>query len=224
MKKLYSTLFILVCFVGLSFAQNYDFGVIALDVPAPGANVDPSASDSMKITVENFGPALPTTDSITLVMLVDGIPTGFIYWVKFTGPFPTGATTQLGWDIDFGTLNIGTRSICWSIAMLNDTNSLNDSICANYNIMPTGIESMLGQGSNIFLSNGQLNVDVTNADIQGSSMLSVYNMAGKLIYSEESVGNGQVTSIINMSDQANGVYIVRLMSDGKLIESRKLLR
>ncbi len=224
MKKLYSTFFILVCFAGLSFSQNYDFGVTAITEPSPGANVDPSTSDSMKITVQNFGPDLPTTDSITMIMLVDGTPTTSIYWVKFTGTFPNGASAQFGWDVDFSTLNLGSRTICWTIFMLTDTNSANDTTCAVFNIMPVGIESVFGEESKIFLSNGRLNLDVTNSEIRGSTTISIYNMAGSLIYSEDIDGDGHVASTVNLSDHATGMYIVRLLSDGKLIESRKVMK
>ena len=227
MKKLYSTLLIIGCFLSLSFAQNYDFGVTAIVDPANGVNVDQNFNDTISVTVKNFGPTLPTTDSVMLRMLVDGMLTNVLYYITPAIPFPSGLSVTVGWLVNLGSLglSINSHSICWTIYMGSlDTNSANDTTCVSYNIIMTGIESALAQESKIFLSNGQLNVDVTNKQIKGSTALSVYNLAGSLIYSEEIDGDGHVASTVDLSNQSTGMYIVRLLSDGKLIESRKFMK
>ncbi|PCH91695.1 MAG: hypothetical protein COB85_08825 [Bacteroidetes bacterium] len=227
MKKLYSTLIVLVCFAGLSISQPYDFGVTAIVDPIDGSSLEQNFNDTMQITVFNFGPDLMTTDSVVLRLLVDGILTNVTYYIIPGFPFPSGVGATIGWQVDLASLglSLGSHSLCWTIYMGSlDTNSLNDSTCVSYTFTVTGIESALEEQSKIFFANGQLNIDVTNPKIKGSSMLSVYNMAGMLVFSEELTGNGQLTSRINLSNHSDGVYIFRLTSDGNLIESRKLLK
>jgi len=231
MKKLYSTVFIIACCASLTFSQSIDLGITAIIDPAPGASVDINYSDSIKFTLVNYGPAIAGTDTITFVWFVDGILQAALYSLQFGSTFPTSALATISAQVDFSQINnptitVGnTYSICFAVAMLGiDTNMSNDSACANYTITTTGLESIPGQKSNIFLSNGQLNVDVTHANIVGSSMLSVYNMAGTLIHSEEINGDGHIQSTIDLTNESHGVYIFRLLSDGKLIESRKLMK
>jgi hypothetical protein len=49
-------------------------------------------------------------------------------------------------------------------------------------------------------------------------------MAGRLVYAEDIGGNGSISSTIDLSSYATGVYVVRLVSKGRLIDTRKLLK
>ena len=107
----------------------------------------------------------------------------------------------------------------------NDVDNSNDSACATYTFtVPAGIGLTLGSKSSIFLNNGILNLNITHSDIVESTTLTVYNMAGRLVYAEDIGGNGSITSTVDLSSYATGVYVVRLVSKGRLIDTRKLIK
>ena len=229
MKKLYISILAVAFSFNIASSQTFDVGVTAILDPAPGSTVASTFNDTMTFMLQNFGDTIFTGTDILFGVLVDGVlmPTG--YTLPLGVDFPPNTAALVTGVVDLASLNLndGIHTVCISTANLTDVNLANDSACGNYTISgtpPVGIESILGQKSAIFLSNGQLNVDVTNANIVGSASLTVYNMAGILIYSEELSGNGQVTAIADLSDQATGVYVVRLLSNGQMIEARKLMK
>lgn len=52
--------------------------------------------------------------------------------------------------------------------------------------------------------------DVLNVDLEQSSLIRLYDIAGRIVY-EDSKGKGR--HIINISDLANGIYLVKMMHD-----------
>ena len=228
MKKILLSIIALAFVINLGFSQGIDVGVTAMISPTPGSDMAMDFNGTMSFNLENFGPNIPNGDTLYLGMYFDGVIAPVGYTLELTSAFNTNDVILTSGPVDFSLLSnvtAGLKSICFRTAMITDTDLTNDSACAFYNILSgNGIASVLGEQSTIFLANGRLKIDVTNADIVGSSMLSVYNMAGTLIHSEEINGDGHIESTIDLTNESHGVYIFRLLSDGKLIESRKVMK
>ena len=205
-------------------------GVTSIDIPAPGSSIPTAYNDTLAFTVMNFGDPMPANDSLIIGIYVDGALqlNGFIY--ELPTLWPTSVAIQLLIIYDIGALSLtaGPHTICLTTLDINDVDLTNDSSCASYTITvpppPAGIGSALGSQSSIFLVNGQLNLDVSSSDISGSTAVTVYNMSGTLIHSENISGSGNLSAVIDLDDHAAGVYVVRLVSSGKLVEVKKLMK
>ena len=68
-------------------------------------------------------------------------------------------------------------------------------------------------------SNGQFNVTVSS--LQKSSSIEIYNSIGELVYSQKVI-NEQNT--IELTNEANGLYFVKVMSDGKIVGTKKIIK
>ena len=123
-------------------------------------------------------------------------------------------------------LGNGNHTFCFWIQMPGDIDNSNDTACATYTLVdPVGVETReVQEYSRIYFVDGQLRLDVCNSRILGFSTLSVFSILGREIYSEPLTGNGRLVSTVNFSQQPKGVYIIRIVSNGKLIDTRKLIK
>ena len=229
MKTLYTSLLALILTGNIAFSQGgLDLGVTGITIPAPGTSLLTTYSDTFAFKIFNFGDTLYAGDTLHLNMYLDGVmqPAGS-FSTLLVATWESQVELTVSASFNFGLLNIsaGTHSICMGFVNYNDVDNSNDSACATYTFtVPTGIGLTLGSKSSIYLNNGILNLNITHSDIVESTTLTVYNMAGRLVYAEDIGGNGSISSTVDLSSYATGVYVVRLVSKGRLIDTRKLIK
>lgn len=226
MKKRYTSLLALILTGNIAFAQP-DMGVTEITTPTPGSSILTTYNDTLAFKIKNFGDSLNIGDSLVITMFIDGVEAPGGYFLIMQQAWPTNDEYVLAGPVDFTSLNIsaGSHTICLTTDDADDVNHANDTACATYTFtVPTGIGLTLGSKSSIFLNNGILNLNITHSDIVESTTLTVYNMAGRLVYAEDIGGNGSISSTVDLSSYATGVYVVRLVSKGRLIDTRKLIK
>jgi len=237
MKKLYISIIVFAFSFSAAFSQM-DIGITTITNPAPGSTISATFNDTMEFYMQNFGPDIPGTDTVYVGFVIDNVAFPAIYSLPLGSTFPSNAVLIVTAVVDLSALNFsdGTHTICATTVTFpfppGDADLTNDSTCANYWVgappppppPPVGIESRIGSKSSIFLNNGTLNIDVANEDIVESTMLTVYSMSGALVHAEDIGGTGSISSKVNLSNQVTGVYVVRLVSQGKLIETQKLMK
>lgn len=68
-------------------------------------------------------------------------------------------------------------------------------------------------------NNGVFTVDIRH--LSGNENIEVFNVFGQLVYSQKAVNTG---TSIDISNQASGLYFVRITNDGLLIATQKMIR
>ena len=68
-------------------------------------------------------------------------------------------------------------------------------------------------------NNGQFNIIISSP--QKNTSIEVYNNIGVLVYSQKIV-NEQNT--IELANEATGLYFVKVMSDGKIVGTKKIIK
>jgi len=106
---------------------------------------------------------------------------------------------------------------------VTDANGCKDSICVTVTV--TGIDNVTANSAEIKVypnpNNGKFAVSITNYELPITN-LEVYNMLGEKVYSQFNIQ--QPAFSIDMSNQPNGVYMYRIISDtGDLLGQGKLI-
>lgn len=68
-------------------------------------------------------------------------------------------------------------------------------------------------------NNGVFTVEITQ--LSGSKFIEVVNVLGQLVYSQAAVNK---STSINISNQVSGVYFVKMVSDGQLMATQKIIK
>ncbi|MEM9024443.1 MAG: T9SS type A sorting domain-containing protein, partial [Bacteroidota bacterium] len=89
---------------------------------------------------------------------------------------------------------------------------------------PIGIEEEVAMGiEKIYFANEQLNIQL-NGQLQGATDFVVVSTSGQVVKSETANLSGVATNrIIDMSDVANGVYIINIAT-GDLTTSKRFVK
>jgi len=94
----------------------------------------------------------------------------------------------------------------------------------NFTVEGNAVETLTGDVliSNVY-PNPANQVAKLNYNLQGNSRLQcgVYDMLGKLVYNESVTGQGAIE--IPVKKLPLGTYFCRLILDGKLVETQKLM-
>lgn len=215
----------------LSHSQQVtDLGVTAILNPVPNTNVPNNFNDTLKFTIQNFGmTTISSGDTIPLSIEVDGL-IAIPVLLGIDSDFPPMAQANVDLvGIDLGAMGLpnGNHTVCISTAMPGDVDPANDSTCATYTLVdPTVIFESSNNWENIqvYFANDRLHFNVTHLEIEGRASISVYSVLGQEVFSGQLGANGHIAMSINVSDQPKGVYIVRIVSNGKLIDTRKVMK
>ena len=114
----------------------------------------------------------------------------------------------------------GDNSICYSIVQYNETPVTTDEgSCVTLNIkveIPTSISENTLESVKVYPNpvRNMLNID----NLSTEANISIYNMAGQLVISEQAVSG---TNSIDLSSLSAGLYIVR-MQDGNNVRTEKV--
>jgi len=86
----------------------------------------------------------------------------------------------------------------------------------------TAIEELDKYGITIYPnpSNGKFYIRCEEMFDEG--IISIIDISGRIVYTEKLIGNND--NLINISDQSNGMYLIRLNLEGKIIEGKILLK
>ena len=231
MRKIYLTLMM----VGLGFLISYsqltiDVGVTSIQSPAPNSSIPNNFNDTIQFVVQNFGTAtIGSGDTIPHVIELDGIfPVQTD--VVLSSDFPPGVQAIVSLvGVDLGALGLpnGNHTVCIRTEMPGDVDASNDETCATYTLVdPTVIDETGSDREDVkvYFVNDQLHFNVTHPEIEGSATVSVYSVLGQEIYSGPMGEQGRIMGSINIAGHPKGVYIVRMVSNGKLIGIQKLIK
>jgi len=161
-----------------------------------------SATASVSITQ-------PTAISITSHSTPDnghGVGTAKVTVSGGVGPYtylwtPGGKTTD-----SIGGLTKGTY--CCDV---KDANGCKDTLCVV--VKPTGIDGINDNSAQIVVypnpNNGQFTIE---SSVGGASSVEIYNILGEKVFTRN-LSTTKGTNTINVSNQPNGVYLYRIISD-----------
>ncbi|HOY30413.1 MAG TPA: CARDB domain-containing protein [Bacteroidales bacterium] len=108
----------------LSGTPQIDAAVTA--ILQPGTSLQEGASQSVQVTLENFG--ADTLTSMNLVYTLDGVTQATQPW---TGSLLPGATTNVTFSQTFVVPAAG-FTICAYVSLATDANHINDTLCMNF--------------------------------------------------------------------------------------------
>jgi hypothetical protein len=156
-----------------------------------------------------------TNDGVLFTVNTDGA--GFTDLLTFNsthGSDPVGGLT-----------NIGTT---W-YGMANEGGADNLGSVFRYSKQWTGIENINTQGTQLIAepnpANGKFTIQIVNGELKmiNETQVVIYNSLGEKVYSSPfTIHNSQFT--INLSNQPNGIYFYRALSDnGELLGEGKVL-
>jgi len=153
----------------------------------------------------------PTAIGITAVVTPDnghGVGTAKVTVSGGVGPYtylwtPGGKTTD-----SIGGLTKGTY--CCDV---KDANGCKDSICVFIKTTAEGIDGISDNSAQISVypnpNNGQFTIE---SSVGGASSVEIYNILGEKVYTRN-LSTTKGTNTINVSNQPNGVYLYRIVSD-----------
>nr|MBA3706236.1 PKD domain-containing protein [Bacteroidota bacterium] len=155
----------------------------------------------------------PATPTITANGTVLSAPAGFTYQWYLNGTLISGATAQTYTVTTNGNYTVD----------IKDTKGCSATSNA-YNFISIGIAGISETGGvNIYPNpaSGAIYIELPgkiNKEIQ----LTVYNLLGKIVYSETYVSNGQAQRV-NLTSQAKGAYFLRLQEGSEVIIRKIML-
>ena len=128
------------------------------------------------------------------------------------GAFPAYSTVTIGGNHLYGTTFEGGANDSGVIYRLNDS------------LVASGVNSIVANSGSISVypnpSNGQFTIQ--SSVVNGQSSVEVYNVIGEQVYSQSSIVHFPLS--IDLSSQASGVYLYRVVSDnGNLLGQGKLI-
>lgn len=239
MKKFILLLSIVACF-GIAKSQTVSLAAfyngseaftklnltLPYEIPSSGAGKISQLLSNPLVTVieitNNTENTMVAGDSIKIGMKYNGQPKiSYPYVLK--KDLKQDSSLQLMFDeyIIIGGLTIeGDNSICYSIVQYNETPVTTDEgSCVTLNIkveIPTSISENTLESVKVYPNpvRNMLNID----NLSTEANISIYNMAGQLVISEQAVSG---TNSIDLSSLSAGLYIVR-MQDGNNVRTEKV--
>lgn len=238
MKKIYFILLILMVSATIN-AQNLQIWTLNdVDVSGTEQNYTGSSADSLNTIIEKFKIKNISSSDIDVIIkkqyisVLPGTSNEFCWAGQCLPPIAMesgiltveAGATQAPFDIHYHSIGVvGTSTIQY--VAFNRANP-NDSVyfTVNYTVEPTTIENANGMVlvSDVY-PNPANNIAKLDFNLQTNQKLQcdVYDMLGKRVYSES--GNGQGAFEIPVRKLPQGTYFCRLILDGELVETQKLM-
>ena len=204
---------------------------VTLDKPAANDNIGAGIAFDWEITVKNeSSTALTTNDTITSIPLFNGSPIpsggGILGWYEMAA-IPAGGTMTFTHSMTLIGGTTGTVNTCAIVFLDGDTDTTNDMSCHDVNW-----DAAVGIGelheavieNNSFTSNGVYNVSLTNVFNHNVANVSIINLNGQVIMTEDlEINAGVVVGQINVGNLARGIYIVKFASPKGEIITEKVM-
>lgn len=238
MKKIYFVLLSLI-FAGMLNAQNLQILTLTdVDVSGTEQNYTGNITDSLNTIIEKFKIKNISSSDIDVIIkkryisVISGTSNEFCWAGQCLPPIAMesgiltveAGATQAPFDIHYHCKGIEGTSTVQYVAF-NRANP-NDSVYfnVNYTVEANAIENLSGDVliSNVY-PNPAYNSAKLDFNLQANQKLQcdVYDMLGKQVYSESATGRGAIEIPVRKLPQ--GTYFCRLILDGELVETQKLM-
>jgi len=214
-----------------------DLGVTGLTITSPASTEYISGSGNGVLAYEaefinNSTVDLPPNFAFPLEVEIDGdiisIPLSGpgVGWAAGTNSLFAGAAAQSP-----ETPNpVGSYDFCARTTLAGDPDNTNNEFCTGITVIlgpvPIGIEEEDAAAiNNVFYSDRQLTVNMSNTSDLGETMFVVMNTAGQYVTSDIVNFSGQATSTnkMDLSNVAKGIYILGVYSDEQMIARKKFV-
>jgi hypothetical protein len=205
-----------------------DFKIVAPAILA-GGTVGSNGEQITEMTV--------TLDNKGTITLPSGFAVPFNFYIQGGAPLAANAvlTTSLapGASQVFPVTNTavipflpegGAFSICASVVIANDIDATNNETCTDY-VSAVGIEEVANETalSALYFNNSDRTLQVTFGEhVSGNVTMLITNMSGQTLREVNVRANGQKERL-NLSDLANGLYMMNLYTSTGQAESQKFV-
>lgn len=227
MKRL---LLLAISFFAFTAYAQYDLSVTLIK-PADGDYIPAGASWDVEYVVTNNGStAITSTDTLAIFPSIGGqyvinpfaefasIPVGGSATLTFVHPPLTGGVDGM---VDFCVF-----AAVWNFADADSSDNFGCSSILWDTDATVGTEefSVVELEDNSFYSKGVYNLDITNVYDRNNVVISVFNIAGQEVLTENlDVNNGVIKGSINMETLPMGIYLVNLNSKEGVISTTKVM-